>query len=71
MKNFQPLQLLAAILVAASANGASAATYVEIFNEAAAANGDSSLTFLDTVATDGTTAYAVLRDAGTARLWVA
>ena len=40
--------------------------YIEVFDELAAANGDASLTFLDTVASDGTTAYSFLRDTSAA-----
>lgn len=54
---------LSALLIALSSSSASAIGYKTVFTEAEAANGDASLTFLETVISDGTTAYAVLRDA--------
>jgi hypothetical protein len=58
--------LLCGALALIGAERAAAASYVEVFTQAEAANGDAALTFLDAVAVSGSNAYAVLRDTSTA-----
>ncbi|MEM8945667.1 MAG: hypothetical protein AAGD11_10830, partial [Planctomycetota bacterium] len=66
MSSTTKFRFLAIALIACLPGQAMAIGYFEVFNEADAANGDASLTFLETVATDGTTAYSFLRDTSSA-----